>query len=259
MSIEEKFYQSLPAYTKGSLQVSSPPQSEAYNWVTTIDQYPEQVAPKDEATRLFRMTQRFALATLLYSSDGVGGIDPTASECDWFDNVTCGEGSRVDVLGVIGTGGTIPREIALLSSLTSLSLDQNQRTSTIPTELGLLSGLTLLSLGRNQLTSTIPTELGRLTSLTYLGLYSTQLTSSIPTELGLLTELESLYLQQNRLGSTIPTELGRLSLLQHLWLDGNQLVGIFPTALCQYPKYESGSPKVDCAAVSCTCCFGCNS
>jgi hypothetical protein len=207
----EKFYQSLPSYAKESIHLLGSPQRLAYLWVTTADQFPQQVAPEDEATRLFRMMQRFALATLWHASDGVDSFDPTASECLWFYNVACVDGSTVDHLGPIGTGGTIPREVALLTSLTELTLNQNQRASTIPTELGLLTRLAVLNLGRNQLTS------------------------------------------------TIPTELGRLSLLEQLWVDENLLVGTFPTAMCRLPNYDSTSPRVDCAEVSCTCCIGCGS
>jgi Leucine-rich repeat (LRR) protein len=281
----EEFRQSLPQHTVESLQDTSSPQYGAYEWVTTTDQVPRDVAPSDKATTLFRMTQRFALATLLYSMNLASLVKSTISECHW-SNVTCTADSRVTTLALEGNGGTVPREVGLLTGLTSLVIDGNYPesylTSTIPTELGQLTGLLYLSifygeltsmiptelgllfqlasliLSWNQLTSSIPTELGQLVGLTHLDLSSNQLSSPIPTELGYLTGLTLLDLWRNQLTSTIPTELGRLSALEYLWLVENRLTGTFPAAICQFSHCDSTSPRVDCAEVACRCCFNCS-
>jgi hypothetical protein len=103
------------------------------------------------------MTQRFALATLLYSINVSSSVSATSSECDWFLYIDWTADSRIVSLGGPGgKGGTIPREVGLLTELTSLYFYENQLTSTLPTELGLLTGLTSLYLYFNQLTSAIP-------------------------------------------------------------------------------------------------------
>jgi Leucine-rich repeat (LRR) protein len=250
----EEFRQSLPPYSIESLQDTSSPQYRAFEWVTEIDRILRNDTPKDKETTLFRMTQRFALATMLYSINGAGQVQPTVSECEW-SNVTCAADSRVDSLDLGGNGGTIPREIGLLTALDRLSLYRNQLTSTIPTELGLLvdlkflniarnfltsaiptelgklTKLTVFALAHNQLDSTIPTELGMLTGLTELAVFENVLTSTLPTELGLLTELTGIALYSNGLRSTIPTELGRLSNIRWLYLHQNQLTSTVPTEL----------------------------
>ncbi|KAJ3248152.1 hypothetical protein HDU77_008235 [Chytriomyces hyalinus] len=135
--------------------------------------------------------------------------------------------------------GTIPTELARLTSLTFLILADNQLTGTIPTELGLLTRLTYIMLHNNRLTGTIPTEFGRLTDLEELGLRDNQLTGTIPTEFGQLTLLTALSLYANQLTGSIPAELGRLTRLPSLLLYENQLTGSIPTELGQLTRLPS--------------------
>ncbi len=123
-------------------------------------------------------------------------------------------------LGGRGLSGTIPKELGNLSSLTLLSLSENELTGTIPTELGNLSNLMGLDLGGNQLSGPIPTELGNLSNLMGLDLGGNQLSGGIPTELGNLSNLEWLLLWGNQLSGPIPTELGNLSKLIGLDCQG---------------------------------------
>jgi hypothetical protein len=256
------FHQSLPPCTIKSLQNSSSPQYRAYEWVTKTDQF----VPDNEGTRLFRMTQRFALATFFYSLNVPDRVNSALSECEWPDAdwplaVNCTSDSKILYMEACDCGapapayGTIPCELGLLTTLVSiwftgspiftstiptelgrltgladLDLQGGQLTSSIPTELGLLTGLTSLDLA-SQLTSSIPTELALLTGLTHLQLGGNQLTSTIPTELALLTGLGSLGLAHNQLTSTIPTELGLMTGLTYLHLSDNQLNSTIPTEL----------------------------
>jgi Leucine-rich repeat (LRR) protein len=271
----ETFRQSLPAYITESLKDTNSAQYRAYKWVTESDQIPEVVAPDDEETRLFRMTQRFALATVFYSINKGNQVKSTISECEWDQQVKCTVNSSAASVAPEGFGGTLPREIGLLTSLTDIDLYWYKGlTSTIPTELGLLTRLSFLRLGaHDDLTSAIPTELGRLTRLTLLSIAGTSINSTIPTEFGLLRRLATLSLATNQLTSAIPTEIGRLSLLQNLYLSGNDLSGSIPTELGQLVALKvlelqnnrltgtvpseicsSLTPWVDCHEVTCTCC-----
>jgi U-box domain len=237
----EKFNATLPPYTIESLQDPTSPQFRAYQWVTLSDQVPERDAPNDEATRIFRMTQRFAVATLLYSLGRDSWIEATVSECEWGNptsgrNVKCNADLRVVVLAFQRAGvrdGSIPREIGLLTNLTSLDLFDNSLSSSAPTELGQLSALTYLDLHSNKLNSSIPTELGQLSALAVLRLDSNLLTAVIPTELGQLSALALLRLDSNLLTAAIPTELGRLSGLTYFDLGSNELTSSIPTDLGQ--------------------------
>jgi Leucine rich repeat len=231
-TMEERLNALLSERTLASLKNASSPQSRAYEWATEADQVPGRDAPHDDETRIFRMTQRFALATLFYSLGLDNWVGSTVSECNWGRSaggqVKCNDATQVVALNPNGAGrvpSSIPREIVLLSNLAYLDLRGNSLTSSIPTELGQLSALTHLDLDRNSLTSSIPTELGQLTALKHLTLY------------------------HNSLASSIPTELGRLSKLQTLWLDVNHLTGTFPSALCSV-----GDIDLDCREVTCRCC-----
>jgi U-box domain len=281
----ETFRATLPPYTNESLQDTSSPQYRAYEWVTKSDEVPERDASNNEARRLFRMTQRFAIATLYYSLGLDSWVESSVSECQWGNatgrTILCNADLEVVVVELNnlagGRRGAISREVGLLTNLNRLDLSLNNLTSSIPVELGQLSSLTSLALNRNALNSSIPTELGKLSALSTLSLFSNALASSIPVELGQLTALTVLSLASNSLASSIPTELGQLSRflryldlglnslsssipaelgqlsnLNEMYLSGNLLTGTFPSAPCSVE-----SILVDCSEVACSCCPGC--
>lgn len=83
--------------------------------------------------------------------------------------------------------GTIPTELALLTSLTRLELQHNAFHGSIPWQISLLSKqLTQLKLNNNALTGTLPTLLGQLTQLSWFLVNENDLTGTLPTELGTL-------------------------------------------------------------------------
>jgi Leucine-rich repeat (LRR) protein len=231
----ERFNSSLPLYTMKSLEDTNSPQYRAYEWVTKRDQVPGHVAANDEEKRLFRMTQRFALATVCGSLGFWDVVNSTGSECQWIDGqVDCNADSKISLVDLEFSPirGTIPRETGLLTNLRRLALASNQLTSSsIPTELGQLVMLSDLDLASNQLTSSIPTEVGSLTRLKRLSLSNNALTSTIPIEVGQLSALDNINLNTNQLTSKIPTELGKLVLLSSVDLSSNQLNSTIPTEL----------------------------
>ncbi|KAJ3100750.1 hypothetical protein HDU97_001977 [Phlyctochytrium planicorne] len=77
--------------------------------------------------------------------------------------------------------------------LIELYLGQAKLSGEIPAELALLSNLRVLALDNNELTGTIPKELGRLSRLEHLYLHFNNLTGMIPKEFGYLGNLETLY------------------------------------------------------------------
>ena len=116
--------------------------------------------------------------------------------------------------------------------VTKLQLQANGLYGQIPSELGQLTSLTTLSLDNNIfLSGSIPPELGNLVELTGLWLYSTSLSGSIPPELGNLVGLEILWLNQNELSGTVPPELGNLTNMIDLFLRDNELIGELPFQL----------------------------
>ena len=136
------------------------------------------------------------------------------------------------------------------TSLTFLSLDNNQLTGSIPESLGQLTSLQRLYLYRNQLSGSIPESLGQLTSLTELGLSTNQLTGSIPESLGQLTSLTFLSLDNNQLTGSIPESLGHLTSLTVLNLYTNQFTGSIPGSLNNSAKHQ---PWYVCLCPTNTC------
>ena len=128
------------------------------------------------------------------------------------------------------TGG-IPSWLGQLRRLTRLDLARNELTGEIPPELGNLSELDALLLGRNGLDGRIPVELGELSSVTSLSVSSNKLSGPIPSELGDLSTLTNLNLSGNGLSGPIPPELGGLSNLLYLRLEANDLEGTLPPEL----------------------------
>jgi Leucine-rich repeat (LRR) protein len=265
----ERFLQSLPPHTRASLRNESSPQSRAFAWVSRNDTVPRRSdadgADDDEQRVLFRMIQRFVLATLFYATGGEttwierqNWLDPAVSECDWRGcccgprcKVFEGDSSPEDFFGnetfeVVLSGlflsgnrlaGRLPPELGMLTQLERLDVNRNRISGPIPTQLSDVTGLITFRMDENLLTGAIPTELGLLTDLVDVRLRGANDTSflseSIPSELGLLSGLTALDLGSHHLNATLPTELGRLTRLRKLWLDNNQLSGPVPSQLGQ--------------------------
>ncbi|MCB9419782.1 MAG: GTP-binding protein [Ardenticatenaceae bacterium] len=133
-------------------------------------------------------------------------------------------------LDLSGLGLTVvPPEIGLLTTLSTLRLQDNQLMAVLP-EIGLLMKLERLRLQDNQLT-TVPSEIGQLTDLWEIVLGRNELTA-IPPEMGQLVRLRGLYLHENQL-TTVPPEIIQLTKLEKLWLGGNPDLPIPPEIVAQ--------------------------
>lgn len=221
----------------------------------------------------WRKQQLFALSTIFYSIAIDGGWSQetnyhsyNASTCAWR-GIQCDGNGEVQsiVLGdsdsqpVMGLQGFMPPEIAMLSSLKSLSitntdlqaaasdiliteigllpslqslrLTRNELSGTIPTVIGSFSSLEFFSAGFNKLSGTIPTEVGQLPLLETFEVARGGLTGPIPSEFGLATSLQGLWMDSQKLSSSLPTELGLLTSLVTLFFHSNSLTGSLPTEM----------------------------
>jgi Leucine-rich repeat (LRR) protein len=225
------FYETLPNYTLTAMQNCSSSQYQAFSWATK----------EMDLSLDGRMTQRFALATLGFSTgadtksewkENSGWLDSTINECSWF-GCMCNEAMSIVALnlGYNLQGGTLPREVGLLSALTLLILSGNELTASIPTEISFLKNLSELDLYSNRLTGRLPSELGLLVELELLDVGENLITGTLPSELSLLPALSSLTLTNMLLASTIPTEIGRFPRLTVLSLGGAGLIGRIPSEI----------------------------
>lgn len=220
------------------------PQSAAARWLSEnayLDNYTDA-----------RKLQRYALATLYYSTHGEDWTSKQnwlsdSNECeDWLDQedpteggemkLSCDKSDSITVLTFKkgNLKGSIPEEIALLSnSLSELTLeDIDLSGSTLPTTLGLMSKLTTLELRKNSITNSIPSSFGLLTSLTRLSLYDNLLSGSIPSEMAQMTSLKDLWIDKNKFeGQIDPITLSSLTNLHTLHLGENNLQGSIPSEI----------------------------
>jgi len=236
----------LPEYTLQAIRNDpESAQAKAYRWII------QDLEWKDRPLSV--IFQRYALVTLYYATNDVGGwnkkgwLDHNVDECDW---VTIGNdeslvsGYRVcdpntglyEALDLAGDDlqGYRPKELALLSKLKFLDLQNNKFSNCqqcIPTELGLLSNLEHLNLYFSFTKGGIPSEMGQWTNMKTLELGQNRLIS-IPSEIGKLSKLERLDLSRNVLQGTLPSELS-IPLSQKLYyfdIDRNFLTGAIPAS-----------------------------
>jgi len=123
-------------------------------------------------------------------------------------------------------GGTIPKEISVLRSLTHVVIYRSAIHGSIPKELAKLEHLKTIDIRENLITGEIPTEIGNLQSLEVLFLSKNSISNPIPSELGKATSLVQLDLSHNELVGTVPSQLTSLHHLNAISLeDNNKLTG----------------------------------
>ena len=245
--------QMLPVSTSRTVQLDpESPQAQALQWILDDPRPPQ-------TFELYRVKQRFALATLYYATDGDTWISNDywldyVDECEWFSHNTSGiysfpetqtdllyqesggicdeEGHMIHLwLWSNGLHGSIPDETFLLTNLRSISLDRNSLEGTISTNIGSVADLEALALFATELSGSLPSQLGLLSQMRFFWTMASGFDGSMPTELGRLSQLEYLLLDSNRLTGQIPSEIGSMSLLEWFWLYDNQLTGTIPTEI----------------------------
>eukprot|EP00542_Grammatophora_oceanica_P012729 CAMPEP_0194053522 /NCGR_PEP_ID=MMETSP0009_2-20130614/50161_1 /TAXON_ID=210454 /ORGANISM="Grammatophora oceanica, Strain CCMP 410" /LENGTH=193 /DNA_ID=CAMNT_0038701651 /DNA_START=57 /DNA_END=638 /DNA_ORIENTATION=+ len=181
--------------------------------------------------------------------------DNSTSECDWSKFWFCNAQQDVtsihigltDLNGPVAKRGSLPREIALLSSLFDMHLSSNKLSGTVPSELGELESMMLLSLASTRLKGTIPMELSRLTGISILEIDGKLLEGPVPSEIGLLTNLEVLRLVSDNMSGPVPAELSNLTNLVYLDLSGeNEITGSVSSSLCDGLERADVGELVDC-------------
>jgi hypothetical protein len=168
LNLEYFVHVALPEYSRQALRRENSPQSKALAWLrnnTLLETY-----------SLSRRLERFSLATFFFSTGGDRRWRSNSSwlsdddECSWYsgnnESSVCGsEGYKELILGDNDLRGTLPLEVALLSSLEVLEMPRNILSGFLPTTLGDMSNLREMQLLDNYLSGTIPSQIGQLTGL----------------------------------------------------------------------------------------------
>lgn len=260
----------LPGYTTEVILMDhnkTSPQSRAYQWMLNDPNFNDY--PQD------RLLQRFALATLFYSTIGEDwakgsptfevvaekpkhkpkGAKPrpipalleaplpppdgniTRNEANWLDyNVhECLWYNR-------NTYQKSPKQVETCDwegRYKYLFLDVNNLWGTLCPELALLTNLQALGVAGNYIEGTIPTQLFAATpNMTWLVVEKNRLTGTVPSQLGLWPKLNNLRIMNNDFEGTLPKELFGLSQMNSVMIGGNRLTGSIP------PQMGSAFPNL---------------
>lgn len=154
-----------------------------------------------------QLLQRYALTVLDFALFGTSSSNTTTTrknattteepsvgyrledECDW-EGVSC-DSNTTGFPGIV----------------TSVNWADRGLTGSIPSEIAALTSLTLLDLGENQIVGSLPEELFQLTHLKFLYLHQNQLTGTLSERFAQLLHLERFYAGNNLLHGPFPTGL----------------------------------------------------
>ncbi|KAL8097108.1 hypothetical protein AgCh_030274 [Apium graveolens] len=129
--------------------------------------------------------------------------DPCLPKAQSWTGVTCtgGEQVRIVTLNLTGLGisGTLPKDIAKLSAISSMWFADNNISGPIP-DMTSMNSLESLHLEGNQLEGSIPQSLGQLPKLSELFLQNNQLTGIIPNNLSTRKDI-NMQVSGNRLSA----------------------------------------------------------
>lgn len=188
------------------------PQAKAAQWLLD-DEDSYDYDDNDE----FRL-QRYALAVVGHSVYPSGVDVPLfgrsqQNHCRWR-GITCSDTTPKALTGstnfwLINTFKNNTRNRSGL--VTQISWPERSLSGTIPTEIALLSSLKILDFGDNELTGTLPEELFDLENLEQLYLQGNQLEGTLPDSFSKLRRLVCFYGGENQFTGSIPRGLGSRS------------------------------------------------
>lgn len=189
----------------------------------------------------FLALERAALVAFYKANNGDQWLDNTNWCSDkplnsWTGVSMTPDGRHVRALDFyyIGVDGYLPKEIANLTELESLSIQNYsafaKKPSPLPAEIGQLKKLKRLQLQHYSISGTLPASLFDLDSLEYLRITPGEDMDreQIPSAIGNLVELRTLVLADMNLTGTLPPEIGNLTKLTELGLSDNDLTGGIP-------------------------------
>jgi Leucine-rich repeat (LRR) protein len=234
------------------------PEQQALTWIVEVD---------DPRMSTQQVIQRYALATIWFQSTIPWAMEasgnwtvPDVHECEW-QNVTCNDEYIITGLNLrkVNAHGKIPKDIALLSGLTTLIMNDNKLTGILPSELGLLTLLTELQLDQNQFSGSIPMEWQSLSLLTSVSLFYAGLSGPVDTVVRGWPRLQKLSLSDNDFTGTLPllpTPGSRVDF--EGYLHNTRLKG--KLSYCNFNNPDIFAIVflvADCDRVECPCCTAC--
>ena len=106
--------------------------------------------------------------------------------------------------------GSIPKGLAKINDLRTLTASNNQITGPLPESIGTMLNLDTLLLGSNKMNGTIPKSLANLKKLGVLDLSDNSFTGEVPDIFESMTSLTELGLSHNKLSGRLPQSLTKV-------------------------------------------------
>ncbi len=222
------------------------PQRRAVGWMSTWDTF-------DTQGQVVLFNERYILTLFYYALNGERWLQqelwltPKLHVCKWSTGIRCAKDrmQREVVTGIQlegnGLSGTVPRELSLIASLTSVKLPRNTINGPFSSALTNVTTLTLLDLSFNRLTGTIP-RFGKNLSLQFLQLNNNAFTGTLPPSIYDLFFLIELDISHNNITGTLSENIDNLTSLAILNVEENDLYGPLPsvTKLTSLYSYQTG-------------------
>jgi hypothetical protein len=187
------------------------------------------------------LIQRFVLALVYFAMGGDSWVSPDTdppflspvSECEWT-GIHCNMAGFVRDVEL----GTLPCEceclyVAVLSTsnicFLSTCADGRNLSGTIPYEIAFISSLRVLGMKDNQIVGVIPESFNAIHPFLVLRVQNNQLGGTIPSDLS--PSLVRLLVQDNLLTGQLPPTLNNMTKLRILQVQNNALTGEIPPGL----------------------------
>lgn len=207
------------------------PQSAAFDWLVSTD------VGTDPCDRL-QVIQRYALAVFYESTDGTNwavddGWLSMSPVCDWFEVECLEDNSTIFQITLFDNNlsGTLPQELAALTTLRDFDVFFNSLVGTVPDYFSFWPDLILFDVENNTLTGE---------PLVYL-----DGSQDMNTDTGtLLPNLRFFRLSHNEFeGSLDPSVARQLSNVQQLWIAGNKFTGQIPSEIEIFAELGTSSDQ----------------
>ena len=187
---------------------------------------------------------RAALIRFFYATGGFGwenasgwaSYDPV---CSWY-GIRCQGANLTDIiLNGNRLKGTLPAELANITSIQRLNLSLNgYLDGPVPPEWSAMTHLVELYLSRSSLNGTLPREWSKMPQIRVLHLDGNRINGSLPPEWSTMKQIRVLHLDDNHINGTLPPQWGTMTQLVELTLRNNYLNGTLPPQWSATPKLE---------------------
>jgi len=230
----------IPPGTAEMFDIPGTCQTKARDWLRTGEDVLEFTGE--------RIRQRYAMTVFFCEQDGGEWLEndmwlSDLHECDWYNMIgldPCNRVEQMEMIRIHGNGlqGTLPSEMAILSTIYEFTAADNLITGTFPPDYTSLTELDTLVLAFNQFSGEIPGYFFRYPDMVYWDVGFNKFEGTIPDDIPeKMPGLQVMFGENNKFSGTLPDNLGTLD-LRNVHLDDNDFTGTIPSTLGTPPNLE---------------------